>query len=230
MSVMTGVEGELLPEFMGANDWVTGIILACFLMMAYALAVGKNFLLQWMHDFFLTRERSSIFNQETAGDVHCRFFLLLQTCLLVAVLLCHRQYAEASPFGIPLSLLVCVSLLFAFGLGKVCLYGVVDWIFFNNSKNALWVESYLFVYALSGIFLFPLVLLVVYLGLPPMATAIYCLILFVFANLLLVYKCFSIFFNKNYGVFYLIVYFCTLEILPVLVLGKGMGLINNIKI
>ena len=230
MNGMTGIEGEVLPEIMRTNNWVAGIILVCFLMMAYALAVGKRFLLQRMHDFFLIRERNSIFNQETVGDVHCRMLLLLQTCLLVAILLCSRQHAGTVSWGVPFSMCIYASLLFLYGLVKWLLYGVIDWIFFNKTKNRLWMDAYFFVYALLGVLLFPLVLLVVYFGLPPITTVIYCLILFVFANLLLLYKCFCIFFNKNHGVFYLIVYFCTLEILPFFVLGKGIGLISNIKI
>jgi len=39
-------------------------------------------------------------------------------------------------------------------------------------------------------------------------------------TILLVYKLVQIFLNRFYSIFYLMLYLCTLEIIPILVLGK----------
>lgn len=49
-------------------------------------------------------------------------------------------------------------------------------------------------------------------------------------KILLFYKCIRNFFNHFHGILHLILYFCTLEIIPLLFLWKGLIYINNIFI
>ncbi|MBP3663762.1 MAG: DUF4271 domain-containing protein, partial [Tyzzerella sp.] len=43
----------------------------------------------------------------------------------------------------------------------------------------------------------------------------------------LFWKCFCNFFEKFYGALHLILYFCALEIMPDLILWKGIEMMNN---
>ena len=49
----------------------------------------------------------------------------------------------------------------------------------------------------------------------------------ILAKILLFWKCFNNFFNKIHGFFHLILYFCALEILPDLILWKGIMISCN---
>ncbi len=112
----------------------------------------------------------------------------------------------------------------------VFLYSFVNWIFFNKTRNIIWLESYFNVVIGAGFLLFPIVLLIVYFDLSPQIAPYFIGFVIIIAKILLFYKCFSNFFNKFYGAFHLILYFCALEILPDFVLWKGIILANNILI
>lgn len=103
-------------------------------------------------------------------------------------------------------------------------------VFFNKTKNMIWIESYFNVIIGAGFLLFPIVLLIVYFDLSPQLAPYFIGFVIIIAKILLFYKCFSNFFNKFHGAFHLILYFCALEILPDFVLWKGIILANNILI
>lgn len=234
MTLMTGIESEALPFILRSCDWVTGIILGCFLLTAYVFGVSKYILIRQVRDFFHTRRRNNLFDQETAGELHCRLLLIFQTCLLVSVLLLHHYGEEGCPpdFArlVPWRLGGYTLLLLFYALFKWGMYRFINWIFFDKIQSNLWIDSYYFIASVCGILLFPLVLLAVYFDLAPFYTDLCGLILFILVNLLLLYKGFCIFFNKIHGVFFLFVYFCTLEMIPLLLLWKGFILVNNVQI
>jgi hypothetical protein len=53
-------------------------------------------------------------------------------------------------------------------------------------------------------------------------------ILLILVYLLLIFKAFCTFFKGLHGLFYLFLYFCTLEILPAIIIWKGMESANSI--
>lgn len=227
-----GIEGIPLPYMLRSNDWITGIILLCFFSISYVFATGRRLLKQKAQNFFFTREHSSIFGQQTAADIHSRFLLMLQTCMFASILFFDYTVDHSSlrtgDYGIPFLLSGYILTLIIFYLVKWGIYRFVNWIFFDKEKAKLWIETYFFTISTFGIICFPLVLLIVYFDLSPSVTAISCIFILFSVKLLLLYKSFSIFFNSWYGVFYLIMYFCALEILPSLVLWKGLIHINSL--
>lgn len=82
----------------------------------------------------------------------------------------------------------------------------------------------------AGFLLFPLVLLAVYFDLNANTAKILIFIILGFTKIMLFYKCIRNFFNHFHGILHLILYFCTLEIIPLLFLWKGLIYINNILI
>ena len=82
----------------------------------------------------------------------------------------------------------------------------------------------------TGVLLFPVVLLIVYFDLKPDIAKTLVVIILCFAKILLFYKCIKNFFNHFHGCLHLILYFCTLEIIPDLLLWKGINYISHILI
>ena len=75
--------------------------------------------------------------------------------------------------------------------------------------------------------LFPVALLVVYFDLSfhSMSWLFFCIL--IIDKSLLFYKCQRIFFNTALGVVHLFLYFCTLEIMPLLILFRALIYANN---
>lgn len=230
----TEIYTETIPFVLSLNGWITGCLLLCFLSMTYVLSVTKNSLFQHINSFLYTRERNSIFNEQTMGDVHCKILLITQTCLLVSILsiyhFTNQQPCTFNERNIPHLLAAYFFIILTFYLLKWIIYKFINWIFFNKVKSKLWSESYLLILSILGFILFPVTLLGIYSHLSPSIISIINICIFIFSNLLLFYKCFSIFFNRLHGIFFLFVYFCTLEILPFFVLRRGVVFINELFI
>ena len=81
--------------------------------------------------------------------------------------------------------------------------------------------------AIEGIMLFPAILFQSYFEASPQFIVIYAVFVVVLVKIFTFYKCFVIFFRKNGLFLQIILYFCTLEIIPLLVLWGGLGIITN---
>ena len=230
------IGGELTPYLLSDDEWITGILIGCFVITACVLSQGKILLLQSLRKLFLTHEIGHLFNKQPAIDSYFLTLLTLQTCLLVSILLLKFQSdgfvistTERLTTSASSILLACYSLMTVlYCIAKRYIYRFINWIFFDKAKNNLWTDAYFFILSIFGMLLLPVTLLAVYGNLPFHLSIIIPVFLFFLMNLIFIYKCFSIFFSQLHGSFYLFLYFCTLEILPLLVVWKGIEMVNDI--
>ena len=237
--MMNGPEvigGELTPYLLSDDEWITGILIGCFVITACVLSQGKILLLQSLRKLFSTHEIGHLFHKQPAIDSYFLTLLTLQTCLLVSILLLKFQSdgfvistTERLTTSASSILLACYSLMTVlYCIAKRYIYRFINWIFFDKAKNNLWTDAYFFILSIFGMLLLPVTLLAVYGNLPFHLSIIIPVFLFFLMNLIFIYKCFSIFFSQLHGSFYLFLYFCTLEILPLLVVWKGIEMVNDI--
>lgn len=225
------VEGIPLPYSLRMDDGVAVLLLGCFFLSAYVLSRSSKFLLQLVKDFLLHRERTSIFAMFTASDMRYLLLLILQTCLLEGIYL-FNFYNEISPslvtqFSPVLLLSIYVLLpMLVFGI-KWILYSFIGWIFFDENKTSLWLESYSALQYYIGFVLFPLVLFIVYFDLNIQTTAVLAIFLFILVKILMLYKWLKLFCDNLHGCLLLFLYFCALEIVPYLVLYRGVEQLND---
>jgi len=230
------IGGELTPYLLSDDEWITGILIGCFVITACVLSQGKILLLQSLRKLFLTHEIGHLFHKQPAIDSYFLTLLTLQTCLLVSILLLKFQSdgfvistTERLTTSASSILLACYSLMTVlYCIAKRYIYRFINWIFFDKAKNNLWTDAYFFILSIFGMLLLPVTLLAVYGNLPFHLSIIIPVFLFFLMNLIFIYKCFSIFFSQLHGSFYLFLYFCTLEILPLLVVWKGIEMVNDI--
>ena len=231
-----GIMGERIPYLLNGDEWITGILVLCFLMTSYVLSHGRSMLFQSIRMLFSNHGIDHIFHKQTTVDNYCLLLLNLQTCLLVSVLLL-KYLIDVPESGLSASFTSSAASVFlGYYIGVIALYLVIkrigykfiNWVFFDKVKNKLWLESYFFVISIFGMLLLPVTLLIVYGDFPFYINVIIPVFLFFLMNLFFIYKCFSIFFSQLHGWFYLFLYFCTLEILPLLVVWKGIEMVNDI--
>ncbi|MCD8166366.1 MAG: DUF4271 domain-containing protein [Bacteroides sp.] len=220
----------MIPYTLRGDDWITTLLLGCFLFSAYILAHAKKIFLQQIKDFFHHKERASIFVASTASDVRFQLFLVVQTSILLAI--CSFDYFMDTMPGIlsgsiPYRILgIYVLMAIGYYLVKWLVYLFLGWIFFDKNLVNQWGESYSLVIYCLGFTLFPSTLLIVYFDLSVNKMLICGISLVIFAKLFLFYKWVKFFFNRIYGISLLIVYFCALEIVPCFILYQGMVQIN----
>ncbi|MDR0940528.1 MAG: DUF4271 domain-containing protein [Mediterranea sp.] len=209
------------------------VLLACLVLSAIALARSKGLLSRQAKDLVRHRERTSIFDNSTADDVRYLMMLVLQTCVLSGVILFIYFWGE--PAVTPRRTLPPILLLgiyaacvLAYFMLKWVVYLFLGWIFFDDGRMRSWLESYFTLIYYSGFLLFPFLLFQVYLGFTPGNMLIISGVILILAKILMLYKWFRLFFVGFNSLFLLILYFCALEILPCLLLYKGMVQMNSV--
>ena len=230
-SLADGMTGIPLPYLLHSDPMVTCIMFLCMLLVSVVFAHGKKHFLQGLKNFVRGRERGSMFDEVTASDVRHTIVLVLHTCLMLAFC-AYRYFARSAPslferyshWCILAGLTVVFALFLVF---KWAAYSFVNSLFFQKVRNTLWMTSFVNLYIWLGILLLPLLLVIVYFDISSQIATLLLAFPLVLCKICLFWKCFSNFFEKIYGALHLILYFCALEILPDLILWKGMELISN---
>ena len=127
-------------------------------------------------------------------------------------------YDGASEFSF-VSYLKYVALTSLFFLIKIALLNIVGYVFTDTRNQKLVKEGYFDVMLMLGITLFPVMIVHVYAKSPlTTITEIGSQVLLTIAFVLLVIKLFQIFLQELAASFYILLYLCTLEILPLIAL------------
>lgn len=224
----SGMEGELLPYALKNDLLVSGILVCCFLLLCFVLNKGKSLIIHQLKDFFVERKRGNMF-VETESEFRYQFFLISHAaCMLGLVLfaLFLQPSGTGNLYPSWISILICLAACAGLYAFKFLAYSFVNWVFFERFQRERWMEVYALVISLQGVLLFPLACALVYFDFDTKTGLIVLLVLLSVGKLLLFCKSFSIFFGKIYGLLCNILYFCTLEMIPMLFLLKVISEIN----
>ena len=231
----TGVAGTPIPYTVHGDSFLTTLLLACFLIMVYAVVSTRRFITNHVSSFLYVKHEGSSELSETATELRFQLTQLLITCILLSVI-CYfyslrfvgQTYILSSNY-----LLIAIFLAMAMGyfLLKMLSYTIVHEVFFDGKRNVQWLKSYLFITSFEGILVFPAVIAIAYLGLAVRNVAIYLLAVLVIVKLLTIYKTYLIFFRTKVAKLQIILYFCTLEIIPLLTFIGALRMVaDNLKV
>ncbi len=231
-----GVAGDPRPYNVRTDDILTGILLACIMVATLALSRTRFFFFQQARNFFRIQRTENVYEMTgTTGENRVQLFLCLQTCLLWAVISfvytlnnIATHFSLDSPYELILIFMGCFV---GYYLLKVLLYTIVDNVFFDSKQNMQWLRSFFFITAIEGLLLFPLVMLQNYFDFNTQGALIYIAIVLTIVKILSFYKCWAIFFRQNVVSLQIFLYFCTLEIVPMLsLLGVLALIVDQLKI
>jgi hypothetical protein len=217
-----GVAGDPVPYTVHGDSFMITLLLACFLMAVYAIANARSFIIRQLRTFFYVHREGTTEITETAVELRFQMFLVLLTCMVLSLL---AYFYTIHYIGDTFSLhsdYQLIAIYFAFFvvyyLLKALLYTLVNNVFFDGKRNVQWLKTYLFISAMEGVLAFPAVLIREYLDISIGNVVIYFVILLSIVKFLTFYKAYTIFFRLNVVKLQIILYFCTLEIIPVLTL------------
>lgn len=226
-----GVAGDPVPYSIARDNVITLLLLFCFCIALIAYAKSRRFILRQAKEFFrppVSENMTSV--TETSDELRFQFFLVLQSSLLLG-LVCffYTQLYVTDTFQIDQYQVIGVFALAVLGymLVKTLLYWFTGWVFFERRNNEFWLKSYLFFLAMEGVCLFPVVMLQAYFRMPVQTTLISTIAIVVLFKLLALYKAYIIFFRKRGGILQNFLYFCTLELTPLVALIGILTMIAN---
>lgn len=230
-----GVAGDPVPYTMYGDHIITSLLLLSFVIAVISISNARNFLMRQAKNFFYLSHGSTTEIMETATEMRLQFFLVLQCCIMVALLFYFytlnnigETFVLDSPY---LLIAIFLAMIIAYFIGKALLYALVNGIFFGSKKSKQWITSMLFITSFEGVLLFPAVLMFMFLGMTTRDVVIYFIIALFLVKMLTFYKCYVTFFRRNEFKLQIILYLCTLEIVPLLAFwGALVTTANNLKI
>ena len=212
-----GVAGDPVPYSIARDNIITILLLACFMLGLVAFAGSRPFMVRQASHFFRQPRGRLTEVTETAGELRFQLFLVLQSCLLLGLV--YFFYVEqnvASTFTIDqYQVIGLFSLVFLGCMAfKAVAYHVSGWVFFSSLATRIWLKSYLFILALEGVALFPIVMLQAYFSTAVSTTLAAAAAVVALFKVLTFYKTYVIFFRGRGGIVQNFLYFCTLELIP----------------
>ena len=214
-----GIEGIPATGALYANDLFVCILLAGFFLIAAMLASNENILDNILGNFFSPREHTGT---KTTSALYLRLGMygvcFMSTALFLTAYLVRQSSLDVGQENYMLPLLL--GLTTAGYLLKLGLFKVVNWVFFDKAQTLAWKQSYADWTILSGSIMYVISLLAVLLDFSAHTLTIFAVAYVILIEICLFFKAFHIFYIKKYGVLQLIVYLCTLELIPLLLAGK----------
>ncbi len=215
-------------ETAGVMNSDTAVIVAFVLMFGMiATVVGRNKrgIVSRLKNYFTDRRMYADDNTELRYNEKLNTVLFL---LIAIVSLGFIAVGSVSDVDVALPDFVSGGWHVIFGIVCVCaaalfvlkslLYYCVNWVFFSYERNIRWMSSFFLMTSLSAFLLYPLAVLAVFTEVGQ-TIIIFCLILVsILYEILLFYKLCVNFRVKKYGFLLIFLYFCTVELLPIMTL------------
>jgi hypothetical protein len=216
--------GKILPVKPLHEDWITGIILLAAFLFALVSSVSKN-MLPGLSKFFLFRGINDFSSKDVAGMLYWQSnFLNLISFLIISLF----GYSAASWYGmLPAGFSGIILWLTSLGIviagvtlrHFVCV--IVGSISGENDVFREYLYSVYQSYRFSAILIFILIFFISYTTFFNAEPGFIAgLVVFGLMYLIRVMRLMLIFLNRNISIFYLILYLCALEIMPVLISVK----------
>lgn len=229
-NVKCEVSDQLGAYNISNDDIISGILLICFLAGVISISLSHNFIIRQLRSIFNKFERSFNLN-ETAYEVKFQFYLVIQTSLLLGILYFLFTNNENRSILDVYSRFILIGtywgIFFSYFIIRHLLYDVVNWVFFPRHDNEKWRQLLLFLASFEGLLLFPIILLFIYFDLDIQVAFISVIIVVCLVKLIILYEAYVIFFKGISVKMQIILYFCTLEIMPLIALLNILHYIHN---
>jgi hypothetical protein len=227
-----GVVATPLPYRLWRDDWVTVTVLLCFFILTFVLRLNRYRLLAQLRNFLYSpRQQHEPRAVQTSLEEQSTLILTILLCLIGGV--GYFEYTQnrlgiflgqLSPYLLMAIYMGCWG---AYFLTKNITYIFVNWIFFDKESRLLWKDNVTCLISVESVLLFIIVVASVYFELSLENVFIPVSAVVIAIKSMSLYKTQQIFFREKYGSLHLFVYFCTLEIAPLLVITRILMLITD---
>lgn len=217
-----------LPYSLASDPFITVILVFLFASFCYTVGSKQKMIRETIKDFFYLKERSSIFVDMEVGRKGTFWFILLfvggVSFFMNELFFFYKPESNLTALNLYpeikyLGLFVLLSIIYI--TVKYLVFRFLGYVFFDKHVSTLFMRTYFTILLGYGLILFPIAVCLVYF--PPRAyysLIIIGLLLSLTPLLLIFYKTIQIFRSGIVSVLYIILYLCSLEILPILVVLK----------
>ena len=226
-----GVAGDPVPYNIHNDSIITSILLGFFILMVIAYANTHEFVTRQLKKFFYVPSEETMEITETGTELRIQLFMVLLSSVLLSLLyyfyvihfvgdtfILNSQY---------LLIAIYLVMMVSYFMAKWWLYTLVNTVFFGSKKNRHWLKTILFISSMEGAVFLPAVLLQAYFDMTEKNVVIYFIIVLIFVKILTFFKCYVAFFRRNVVKLQIILYFCALEMVPLLAFWGALDYVTD---
>ena len=230
-----GMPGTQVPYSLRSDNTISVILLVCFCLIVFLSTHSYGLFTRQLKMLFRAPRENSDSVRETSGEMNVMMTFVIICSLLLGIsanLFITEVFNPHFLIGTNAIIVLILSALFLFYFfGKWGFQIMINLVFFGGKKNILYLKDQVFMTACWSILLYPMVMLLVYFDLSIKSVAIYFSFIVIFHEIMTFYKSWLIFFRQKKLFLQNILYFCALEITPLLIfVGAMVMIINMLKI
>lgn len=230
ITIPVGFEAPVRPLSPVHNNGIALLLIAGFLLIAIFYHRGIKYLIQAFSNITEVKDRHSIFTNITVNETQLRFALLFQTFIAEGItlfFLINDFLTIQSENTTSLVVILCCISAALFYWMQMLIYHLLGFVFSDPGHTRQCVESFSSVNSLLGLVLFPVILCMIYIPACTSTMLMITGICYILSRIIFIYKGIKIFLSDIYGLVYIILYLCAVEIAPLLLLYKGAILLSK---
>lgn len=218
---------ELLSELPAAQNGMFLLFLICFFVSMILIGNSGKLLPSMLYNLFRETDRQSIFSETIDNEAVIKMILSVQTVLLSSVIIqCIFLHACQESFQSVVRLFQLLGgtilLIIAYFVYKFLANLLISSIFFPKESRQVWHDNFFSIISLSGLVLFIPALGIFYIEEAYYPALVFCILYFLFVQILTFYKIFIIFFQQKSALLYFILYLCAQELVPLFLVYKAL--------
>ncbi len=226
-----GVDGTPVPYSIGSDDIITMILMVCCLSAVVALSRVRHFMVRQFKTFLYRPSEGTTEVRETKGEMWSLAVLSLVAGLMIAMACYFYCLHFVGLTFLLLSNYLLIAVFFGLAVvyfsGKMLFVSWINMVFFGWKKNGQWIKSSLFLLSVEGVLLLAIVTLYCRFGLSLHNSIVSIGTVVILVKIMSLGKCATIFFDRKVVNLHFFLYFCTLEIVPLIAFWGGMVFIGN---
>jgi hypothetical protein len=211
-----GFDGVVATGMPSDQNWVFLVLLFMFGVIVVSFLRAFSSPVEILTSFFNSKERNSIFNKTSIDNFEQKVYLFIfsiTSLSLFSYLIFHEQGQAFSVLTYLYFLIATVG----FFLAKYILSKLLSYIFLDKNTIKMVTDSYLNVVSFVALLFYPIMLIHLYATDISMGFTVNASLIITGLGLVLfAIKLVQIFLHKIVASLYLLLYLCTLEILPVI--------------
>lgn len=221
-------ERQLLP---GYDSGVLSLIIAVFLLLAYNFLHYSTFLKNFTYDLLTVRHTDDNSAVRTFSETGVQMSIVVIGCLCQGIIV--NAAMNAGILAVALPTFTVISALGVIAVGyyfwQLLAYRLVGFVFTDKFTARQWIKGFNASQALLGMLLVVPALIVLFNPEQAKAVAIIGIVCYVLTRLIFIFKGFRLFYENFGSLLYFILYLCTLEIVPPVVIIKIIGLFSQLQ-
>ncbi len=233
VSYTCGMPASARLELPGYNSGILSIVVCTMLLVVFSLHHYPRYFKSLTKNLWNVRTRTNVFDDSGMNDVRTLGAMSIQAIVYEALLLLSVVMSGGAGYdsGATVMLaIVMLALTAGYYLWQILAYRFIGFVFADKGRTEQWMQGF---YSSQGILGF-LLLIPALLGLFYPASikivALISILLYAIARIVFICKGFRIFYHNSFSLVYFILYLCSVEIIPLLFIYRGVVSIHHISI